>query len=250
MTTNFMLLHGLPGHGDQWNKVARHLTGCTVTMPTFAGFETGHETVAFPSTEIHAGQIVDWAARVPADDLTIVAWSFACHPLLFALTEMGLHARRVVFVEPSSDTYLDGDRKQRFLRSAEEVFTPVFTSMAQGAPFDLVEAVFRATGDEHSWTALGEDQKALFRQSEGALRCAFTSGASPTAFAKERLAGTEVGDVDIVVTTQTRDMFRAAAEGLGELLPQARVHTIEGANHMWPILQPAAFAEFLQALND
>ena len=250
MNTTYMLLHGLPGHGDQWDEVTLNLSGSTVITPTFAGFETDRETGAFPSTEIHARQIAEWAAAIPAEELTIVSWSFACHPLLYALTEMGLRARRFVFVEPSSDTFLDGNRKQRFLRSAEEVFAPVFTGMAQGTPFDLVEAVFRATGDEHSWTALGEDQKALFRQGEAALRSAFTSGAGPTAFAKERLGSSNAADLHILVTSQTRDMFRAAAEGLAEIHPQACLHTVDGANHMWPILQPRAFAEFLQALDD
>lgn len=239
----FLLLHGLPGGGDQWKSVADELGDCRVITPTFAGFEEKYSGDAFPTTSEHAQQIVEWCDG-NASEITIVAWSFSCHPLLFAMTELGLRPARAVLIEPSSDIVLRDTELARFRDDAVSAFCPLFSRLATADDLQLAQGSFAATGKPQDWELLNDAQRQPFIRTAGALRRAAASEATPAPLDPEAVASIGV-PVDILLGSNSRTMFSLAARRLNELMRCARLHLIPDANHLWPATHPSALARWL-----
>ena len=51
---SYMLLHGLPGTGAQWEYVTEELGGYAVVAPTFRSCNVDETVADFPTTKEHA----------------------------------------------------------------------------------------------------------------------------------------------------------------------------------------------------
>ena len=241
-----LFLHGLPGTGRQWADVAAAFPAFQVLTPTFDGFENAGPQASFPSTEEHARNIVEWCAG-SEDDTILVAWSFACHPLLFAMARFGFAPARAILIEPSGDSYLKPVDREAFERDAAAAFEKLFLFHETADDETLARLSFEATGSETAWTTLPATRRSPFVRSAAALRRAFRSAATPSRIDADELA--RIGTpIDILVGSDTRTMFSIAARALAQTLPNAHLHVVAGADHLWPVTAQNELAAFLQHL--
>ena len=238
-----MLLHGLPGTGEQWREVADALAPHRVLAPTFDGFGDDWGDRDFPSTAHHARQIIELVSLEDPQELVCAAWSFSCHPLLLALSQ-GLECRQAILFDPSSDTYLQPADKQLFQHDAIAAFGPLFAEMGEADDRRLAQLSFAATGSPEAWDDLDELQREPFIGSVVALRRAFAGDASPEILTEEMLASIS-SPVLVASGSKSRQMFRLAASRLSSLIPGARSVSVEDADHLWPVSSPVSFASFI-----
>ena len=238
-----ILLHGMPGQGDQWDEVSKALAPNPVIAPTLEGFSDDWAEEGFPSTWHHARQIRDLVKGKAPDDLVCVAWSFGCHPLLLALSE-GLACRQAILFDPSSDTYLEPRERKAFQQDAGAAFGPLFAELGCVDNRRLAELSFAATGSISAWNALDETRRTPFVRGAAALRRAFGSGASPDVLTKEDFARVKT-PILVASGENSRAMFKLAADRLNAILPDARRISIKGADHLWPVSRPTAFASLI-----
>lgn len=238
--STILLLHGLPGRGDQWERVGKALAPHRILAPTLDGFGDGWGEKAFPRTSHHAQQIIDFVAAVDASDLVSVAWSFSCHPLLLALSQ-GLFCRKAILFDPSSDTYLEATDRECFREDSIAAFGPLFAEIGEAEDRRLAQLSFTATGSLDAWVDLDETQRELFIGSAAALRSALMGDASPEALTLKALARIN-SPVLVASGENSRKMFKLAASRLGSILPCARSIAVQDADHLWPISSPEAFA--------
>jgi pimeloyl-ACP methyl ester carboxylesterase len=238
-----MLLHGLPGCGEQWHEVASMLAQVCL-CPTFAGFEDGAGTALFPQTADHASQILEWAAG-RTDDLAVIAWSFACHPLLYAMTRLDFAPAMALFYEPGSDSYVTGDDLAAFAATSGEVFGPVFATLEDASDEALVRTLFAATGEPTSFDQLSQDMQNVFVRKAASMRLAFSGPDGPAHITAQEIRKSSPGNYHVLYGDRTRPMFRIAAERLASHLPGAKLTCIQDADHMMPITQPERFADLL-----
>lgn len=241
--TTILLLHGLPGRGDQWRKVGEALQPHRILAPTLDGFGENWGQKPFPATSHHARQIIDLAAAEEAGNLICVAWSFSCHPLLLALSQ-GLSCRSAVLFDPSSDTYLQPAERELFREDANAAFGPLFAEIGKAGDRRLAELSFAATGSPDAWDELDEIQREPFIGSAAALRRAFAGEASPEGLSEESL-GEIRSPVLVASGEKSREMFKLAAARLASILPLARSVSVQGADHLWPVTRPKAFASLI-----
>lgn len=241
-----MLLHGLPGQGRQWDRHRAVLGDRTVLCPTFAGFAPDEPAAPFPGTETHARQIVDWAAGTPPGDLVVVAWSFACHPLLYAMAHLAFRPTCAVLYDPGSDSYLADDQKAAHGASAGAVFGALFGGLASSSDAELVEMLFAATGDAGTLARLTADEQAIYRAGGPTVRAAFTTGTGPAPLAADNLS--RITGTRLVVASGARSpaVFGLPARRVARLVPAATFHEIADADHMWPITDPAGFCRLVE----
>ena len=244
----FLILHGLPGHGNQWRDVVEALAPHRVLTPTFVGFEWETEWRGFPSTPDHARQILEWVEAEDADDLVCVAWSFGCHPLLAALSE-GLACRSAVLIEPSSDSYLDGADRRLFQQDASLAFANLFAEISSADDERLAELAFEVNGSASVWDDLHDDRREPSISSASAMRRAFLSGAQPMEIPRPLLQRITT-PTHVMIGTESRNMFKVAASQLAKLLPAAELHIEQGRDHLWPVTQPELLASDLRKITD
>ncbi|MBX7541998.1 alpha/beta fold hydrolase [Qipengyuania sphaerica] len=242
--TAIMLLHGLPGRGEQWRGVADALAPHRVLAPTFDGFGDDWADRNFPSSAHHARQIIEIAALEDPEGLVCVAWSFSCHPLLLALSE-GLKCRQAILFDPSSDTYLQPPDRELFQQDAIAAFGPLFAEMGEADDRRLAQLSFAATGSRRTWDDLEEIQREPFIGSAAALRRAFAGDASPETLTEEMLARV-TAPVVVASGNKSRQMFRLAASRLSSLIPGTRFISVKDADHLWPVSSPESFASFIK----
>lgn len=238
-----MLLHGLPGTGEQWREVAEALAPHRVLAPTLDGFGDDWGDRDFPSTTAHARQIIEIAALEDPQELVCAAWSFSCHPLLFALSK-GLQCRQAILFDPSSDTYLQPAEREFFQQDALAAFGPLFGEMGEADDRRLAQLSFAATGAPDTWDNLDEWRREPFIDSAVALRRVFASDASPEILTEEMLA-VVTSPVLVASGSKSRKMFRLAATRLTSLIPGARSIFIKDADHLWPVSCPKSFASLI-----
>ena len=239
-----ILLHGLPGTGEQWREVAKALAPHRVLTPTFDGFGDGWGYRDFPHSSHHARQIIELASLEDRQELVCAAWSFGCHPLLLALSQ-GLECQQAILFDPSSDTYLQPADKQLFQDDAIAAFGPLFAEMAEADDRRLAPLSFAATGSPETWNDLDEVRREPFIGSVVALRRAFAGDASPEILTEEMLASIS-SPVLVASGSKSRQMFRLAASRLSSLIPGARSVSVEDADHLWPVSSPDSFASFIK----
>lgn len=239
-----MLLHGLPGTGEQWREVAEALAPHRVLAPTFDGFGDDWGNRDFPPTSHHARQIVELAALDDPQELVCAAWSFSCHPLLLALSQ-GLECRHAILFDPSSDTYLQPADRKLFQQDAMAAFGPLFAEMVKADDRRLAQLSFAATGSREAWDDLDELQREPFIDSAVALRRVFAGDASPEILTEEMLAGV-TSPVPLASGSKSRRMFRLAASRLTSLIPSARSISVKDADHLWPVSCPKFFAYLIE----
>lgn len=175
----------------------------------------------------------------------IVARSFSCHPLLMTMTKYEVRPRRVIFYEPSSDTYLPTPQQELFQVDAMAAFAPLFQIMNQVDDEELVQQFFASTGDSRAWQEIDDHARGVYVGAVPALRSAF-DGITPTSIDATALLALHDSEVHVVRGSDTREMFKVACEGLPQAIPGCRSHLIEGADHLLPARRPARFFLFVK----
>lgn len=244
---DLLVLHGLPGQGSQWASLRRALPSYNVITPTFRGFEHTAASDGFPSTQGHARQIVEWCGEDAANSI-VVAWSFACHPLLFAMAFLDFCPGRAILIEPSADTYLNRREKDAFGADAAAAFGPLLARLHDVDDEGLAQMSFEATGSATDWRDLTAARRRPFIDGAAALRCAFVSGAIPARINARDLATVNV-PIDVIVGEDTRQMFSLAGRELARILPTVQLRIIKGANHLWPITRPRELADLIHRID-
>lgn len=241
--TTILLLHGMPGRGDQWREVGAALAPHRIIGPTLEGFDRDWAGAGFPSTERHAQQIAELIADEDPQDLICVAWSFSCHPLLLALCN-GLACRQVILFEPSGESYLRPSEREAFERDASAAFGAIAAEIDTADDRRLAQLAFAATGSVEAWDALNEATRAPFIDNADAMRRVVKSGAVPAELREEHLNVVQT-PVLVVSGERSRTMFKLASTRLAAILPMARHVSVREADHLWPITRPSWFAAFI-----
>ena len=242
-----LLVHGAPGDARLWAPVIDAMDArfdCHAITLSYFGVDDWPGDGSDFGTTLHKEDIVALAEEI-GGPLSLVAWSFGCHPALLAAIERPDLFAQVALYEPSLDSYVDdADERADFAADTQAAFGPVFAALQDGDTDAALELIFDNAAQQGAYARLPEARRAIYRDSMRALPLLMGGGKPPVAITSDDLAG--IGcPVTVALGEHTRPMFAIPSRAVAKAIAGVCLREVPDATHMLPETDPQRFAALL-----
>ncbi|BBQ54612.1 alpha/beta fold hydrolase [Aeromonas jandaei] len=240
-----LLIHGALANHTLWLEHIELLSQhYTVYAPTLRHFgEAGREGPF--GLETHAGDLLALLEQLPCGPVHLAGWSYGADVALTAALMAPERFRSLCLVEPGCPGALDEQGLAAFMADAGAMFGPLFAQVQEGKLPQAVASLIDGSGGRGGYFA---SQPVKWQQAQLAEAASLPKQLSQSErpdWSPARLA-TLALPACVMLGAATRPLFALVGEALAAQLPHCQLKRIEGANHLYPIEQPAAFANTLQ----
>lgn len=241
-----VLVHGALADRRLWDRHLPRLAraghrAIAVTLPHH-GPQPGPVDARPFGLRVHADALAEFITTLGAGPVHLVAWSYGAHAALTLAVEHPALLRSVFAYEPGIPTYLQAaEDLQAFAADAQALFAPVASAVAAGdLEAALVYLIDGSAGRAGGFAAQGATTRQIERDNAHTLPRLLQQAPAP-ALTAAQLAAIEVPTC-IAVGDRTRPAYGIVARAAQAALP-AHALTVQGAGHMWPDEDPAAFCD-------
>lgn len=243
-----LFIHGAPGDARVWSPVIDLLPAGAearaITLSYFGLCEWPDDGSGF-STERHALDIVELVEAAMEPPVTLVGWSFGCHPALLAALERPDLFAALLLYEPSLTTYVeDAEALSAFERDSAAAFEPNVELMATEGPDAAVAGIIDSSGGPGCFDALPAERQCIYRESARMLTLLMGAGQPPAQITRDRLNRLKM-PATVAMGADTRPIFEIPSRALASAIPGAKLEILPKAGHMLPETEPERFAQLV-----
>ncbi|PEQ11483.1 hypothetical protein B2G71_16760 [Novosphingobium sp. PC22D] len=244
-----LFIHGAPGDARVWTPVidamAAGRDARAITLSYFGAGEWPGDGTDF-GTDRHARDIISYVEAAMEWPVTLVAWSFGCHPALLAAIRRPELFTSLALYEPSLDSYVDDEAERAaFAADGAAAFPPVIAALEAGDEAAAMRTIFDNSARPGDYDALSPARQSLYRDSLRVLPLLMGRGQPPAAIASADLARIAC-PVTVAMGEHTRAMFAVPSRAVAAAIPGAKLVEVAGAFHMLPETDPERFAGLVE----
>lgn len=238
-----VFVHGASSDHRLWEPqrtaIARHFRYIAYDQRYFGTAQWPDGGAGF-SPQVQIDDLVALLGALAAGPAHLVGWSMSADAILGAAMRHPRLVRSVFLHEPSlRGLVLDPERDQRVRADFRSAIAPALPAMRGGDLAAAVRMFMDGVNDQPgTFDALPDRLRRMAAENARTLPLQF---ATPPL----RISCRDLYELDIPVTItcgdRTRPCYRIVAGATSQCLRHARLITVPGAGHLWPVQAPAAF---------